>query len=122
MLKGGNTVYKRSSQIAEASKTPKHSGILRKGGTKQLSDITVGYLGVGNVFGDVDVVLNRPYMFTLQSNETGSQVYWLKKDAYKKYFLQYKESLKLIVQKCLETDRRLMKQLAIVTYGYWNKV
>lgn len=61
---------------------------------KTLKAVTVGYLGEGNVFGDIDVVLNRNYMFTLKSNSVDSEVYLLKKESFRKYFIVYKDSFK----------------------------
>ena len=58
----------------------------------------MGYLGYGNVFGDVDVVLKRNYMFTLKVNTAGSTVYLLKSPSFWKYFAVYKESFKLITK------------------------
>lgn len=43
-----------------------------------LKNIGIGFLGAGNVFGDVDVVLKRNYVYSLKVNKVGSSVYILK--------------------------------------------
>ena len=53
---------------------------------KSIKDVTVGYLGRGNVFGDVDVVKKRNYLYTLKVNRAGSVLFKLKRQAFLEYF------------------------------------
>lgn len=67
-----------------------------------MTNITVGFLGAGNVFGDVDVVLKRNYFYTLKSGAAGSSVYLLKSTAFHKFFAVYKDSYRQMIQACLD--------------------
>jgi len=86
-----------------------------------MTNITLGYLGKGSVFGDIDVVLKRNYQYTLRSDAQGCSAYFLKTSAFHEYFGFYKNSFQQMTRACLEQDLRLMKQLATVTYGMWAK-
>lgn len=59
-----------------------------------IKNVTVGFLGPGKVFGDVDVVMKRNYMYTLKVNVAGSIIYKLKAESFWRYFAQYKDSFR----------------------------
>lgn len=100
-------MYHKTSRIAESNAPAKSTSIKHR--IAKLQNVTVGYLGPGNVFGDVDVVMKRNYMYTLKSNSAGSSVYMLKATAFWKFFAVYKDSFRLIKTECLDCDLRLMK-------------
>ncbi len=86
-----------------------------------MSDITLGFIGPGSVFGDCDVVSKRPFRYTLKSNSMGCKYYVLKAQAFRKYCGHYEESYNHIVDVCLQQDLKLFKQLATIVYGLWNQ-
>lgn len=67
-------MYRKTSKLLVSGDTAP-SNVRNK--AKNISNVTVGYLGKGNVFGDVDVVLNRSYLYSLKVNRTGSALFKL---------------------------------------------
>lgn len=76
-------------------------------------------MGKGNVFGDVDVVQKRNYVYSLKVNRRGSVLFKLKRQIFLDYFGQEREKFKEIKNACFETDFRLMKQLTVAVFGTW---
>lgn len=113
--RGISTIFKKTKDIIGSEST--HKLRVR---AKQLSNITMGFLGKGNVFGDADIISNRKYMFTLRVKQDGSSLYLLKSDVFFKFFGQYRENFKAIKKSCFESDLRFLKQLSVVIFGLWT--
>ena len=58
---------------------------------KNISNLTVGYIGIGNVFGDADVIMNRNYLYTLKVATAKSSVYLLKAAHFWKFMPAFKD-------------------------------
>ena len=56
VIRGCDTIYSKAKKILKTQPGGK---------LKKVSDVTLGFLGPGSVFGDCDVVSKRPYRFTL---------------------------------------------------------
>lgn len=82
-MRGGLTVYRKTYQFLNPGVVGK-SNIRQK--AKSIKNVTVGYLGKGYVFGDVDVVQKRNYMYTLKVARAGSALFKLKKSVYLEFF------------------------------------
>ena len=108
------TIFEKSKAITDANSH------LNNKMTKQIDNITMGYLGPGNVFGDADIISKRPYMFTLRVKQENSSLYLLKADVFLKYFGQFKDNFRTIERSCLESDLRHLKRLSDVIMGKWS--
>ena len=73
-MRGSNSIFEKTSRLVGSKQNS--ISILHK--VKKLKNIGIGFLGAGNVFGDVDVVLKRNYVYSLKVNKVGSSVYILK--------------------------------------------
>jgi CRP-like cAMP-binding protein len=87
MLRGSKTIYRKTALL---TKTTKRSSLKHK--ITKMTNITLGFLGKGSVFGDIDVVLKRNYLYTLRSGAQGCSAYFLKTSAFHEYFGFYKNS------------------------------
>ena len=93
-LRGHQTTFQKTSNFAAIQK---QDTVL-----KPLSNISMGYLGPGNVIGDADVILSRKRFFTLKTNTANCSVYVMPATAFVKFFGAYKEGYKQIIQTCLD--------------------
>ena len=87
MLRGSKTIYRKTALLTKTTKRPSLKNKVTK-----MTNITLGFLGKGSVFGDIDVVLKRNYLYTLRSGAQGCSAYFLKTSAFHEYFGFYKNS------------------------------
>ena len=78
-----NRIYKRTKSLISAEGENFNS--IMRDYLKQYKAITVGFLGRGQLFGDIDVIKKRPYSFSLKVNSVGSTAYKIKTSDFFEY-------------------------------------
>jgi len=139
LLRGSNSIYKRTKDIFPAESQGRSSESLRleatfrsQAGHSRVSlnklkqsnfakykDTTVGFVGQGQVFGDIDVVKKQNYMYSLRVAKANSSLFLIKASSFLQVIGQYGDTFEKLSKACEENDIRLLKQLTTVVFNKW---
>ena len=114
-------VYDKTKEILKSNE--QHDNLVRiKNEVSFYGEILVSHIGVGQVFGDVDVVLGRDNQFSLVAEQVGSVAYLMDYDEFHRYFMKTADEAKTMTMKMQEKGDDLLMKLAVRLYAKWYQL